>query len=83
MGKSAKYGLAGLALGLVIGFVSMWYVGLFDTRDFFLTPRFYYEIPSGGYVYVEDEYIRYNEYEFNGILGFQITLNYEPVGPRR
>lgn len=83
MGK-VKYSLIGLVLGLAIGVVSIWYVGLFDERDQFLTPEFYYEVPSGGYVYVEDEYIRYNKYGFDGILDYQSTLNYELVrGSRR
>ncbi len=44
-----------------------------------LSPEVYYELPSGGYLYIDDEYIRYNENSFNGTLDYQITLNYEFV----
>jgi len=48
-------------------------------RDILLSPKYYYELPSGGYIYIEDEYIRYNKYSFNGTLDYQITLNYIEV----
>ena len=53
-----------------------------SARDYLLSPQFYYELPGGGYVFVEDEYIRYNRYSFNGTLEHQITLNYDFVGER-
>jgi len=47
--------------------------------SYFLSPRFYYELPTGGYVYIEGDCIRYNQNDFNGVLDYQITLNYEFV----
>jgi len=50
-----------------------------SARDLLLSPNFYYELPSGGYLYIEDKYIRYNPDEFDGQLDYRITLNYIEV----
>lgn len=50
-----------------------------SSRSYFLSPSFYYELPSGGYIYIEDEFIRYNPNEFNEQLDYRITLNYVGV----
>ncbi|KKN27711.1 hypothetical protein LCGC14_0861870 [marine sediment metagenome] len=50
-------------------------------RDIFLSPHYYYELPKGGYIYIDGEYIRYNVNSFNGTLDYQITLNYEVASP--
>ena len=51
----------------------------FVSRDYLLSPNVYYELPDGGYIYIEDEYVHYNEDSFSGALEYQITLNYKEV----
>ncbi len=50
-------------------------------RDLLLSPHYYYELPEGGYIFIDGEYIRYNCNPFDGRLGYQITLNYKDVSP--
>jgi len=62
-----------------IGFLSGSEFDNMSERNIVLTPDYYYELPSGGYIYVDDCYIRYNENSFDGVLDYQITLNYVSV----
>jgi len=48
-------------------------------RNLLLSKEFYYELPSDGYIYINEEYVRFNENSFNGTLDYQITLNYKFV----
>ena len=48
----------------------------------YLGPTWVWELPEGGYIYIENGdymWIRYNTHSWNGTLDYQITLNYITV----
>jgi hypothetical protein len=82
-----KYLYLLMALILIVGVISGFWIKQWQDdkdiihryRDILLSKDYYYEIPSGGYVYIDDENIRYNENSFDGQLDYQITLNYQNI----
>ena len=65
-----------LVFTIVFTAIGVYFLPLIMRQTILLSREVYYELPSGGYIYVDNEYIRYNKNEFDGTLDYQITLNY-------
>jgi len=78
MSKEKVIIIALITLAIVIPLITL-VLPPFARKSILLSSEVYYELPSGGYIYIDEEYIRYNENSFNGTLDYQITLNYNFV----
>lgn len=67
----------GVTLITILSFIFGW--NMKANSNYLLTERYYYELPTGGYIYIDGYHIRLNKNPFNGTLDYQITLNYSEV----
>ena len=75
-----NHAFTAVLIAIVLTGIGMYFIlPPFIYRAKLLSPEVYYELPAGGYIYIDGEYIRHNENEYNGTLDYQITLNYKFV----